>query len=529
MLETLRIALRLQSAYTMNSIQYYVRKIPLIKRLFFGMSYDIPKLKMIFGILGIFIEACEKILFKLAYVLFLVFVTVMLADYIDLPDNQHLYLFTQIFVFSTLIGGLLNNTLFDTERADYYAVVLLRMDGKKYLLSQYIFYHIYSTIILIIAFMTVGNLAVNMPIIYAPVFALFIVCVKLAAAGLVLMKEISKVKTYYVSNYIIASILLAICIGLPIAGIIFPLKVMLVIMFAFIIPALFGIYKIYNYKYYNEAYHKLINGYMQSLSTAKDAKTKATIEQSRDNLVDDAKATSKKSGYAYMHELFVKRHKKLLWKPALITTAIATVTSVVTVIGIILFPPFKEMFSTSVLNLLPPLVFFMYFINRGLPFTQALYVNCDHSMLTYSFYKRPGVILRLFIRRLISIIKINLLPALVIGLGLSVIQFEVCPVKNPADYVVLIVSSLSLSVFFSVHYMVIYYLLQPYNVATEIVSPAYSFVKWLTYFVCYMIMIQVHVSSVAFGIGTICFCILYCIIAGVLVYFFAPKTFHIKS
>ena len=32
-----------------------------------------------------------------------------------------------------------------------------------------------------------------------------------------------------------------------------------------------------------------------------------------------------------------------------------------------------------------------------------------------------------------------------------------------------------------------------------------------------------------FGIGTIVFCLAYCIIGCVLVYFLAPKTFHIKN
>lgn len=58
-------------------------------------------------------------------------------------------------------------------------------------------------------------------------------------------------------------------------------------------------------------------------------------------------------------------------------------------------------------------------LNRGTDFTQALFVNCDSSLLTYSFYKRPKFILRLFQIRLREIVKINLLPAAVIGGGLA--------------------------------------------------------------------------------------------------------------
>lgn len=68
---------------------------------------------------------------------------------------------------------------------------------------------------------------------------------------------------------------------------------------------------------------------------------------------------------------------------------------------------------------LPYFVFIMYAINRGTGFTQALFMNCDHSLLTYSFYKQPKFVLKLFQIRLREIVKVNLLPAAVIGGGLA--------------------------------------------------------------------------------------------------------------
>lgn len=47
---------------------------------------------------------------------------------------------------------------------------------------------------------------------------------------------------------------------------------------------------------------------------------------------------------------------------------------------------------------------------------------------------------------------------------------------EPLHYAILVVSSLSMSIFFSVHYLTIYYLLQPYNAATEVKSGAYQLV-----------------------------------------------------
>lgn len=82
--------------------------------------------------------------------------------------------------------------------------------------------------------------------------------------------------------------------------------------------------------------------------------------------------------------------------------------------------------------------------------------------------------------------------------------------------------------FFSVHYLTLYYLLQPYNAGTELKGGTYMVVMWITYFVCYL-LIQVNMSTVMFGIMAIVFCVLYCAVACVLVYRIAPKTFKIRN
>lgn len=65
----------------------------------------------------------------------------------------------------------------------------------------------------------------------------------------------------------------------------------------------------------------------------------------------------------------------------------------------------------------------MYMCNRGSIYTQVLFMNCDHSMLTYPFYKKPAFILKLFQIRLRELIKMNLPPAMVIGGGLALLLY----------------------------------------------------------------------------------------------------------
>ena len=147
--------------------------------------------------------------------------------------------------------------------------------------------------------------------------------------------------------------------------------------------------------------------------------------------------------------------------------------------------------------------------------------------MTYSFYKKPNFVLRLFQIRLREIMKINAVPAFVIGGGLALILFVTGGTDQWMNYVILVVSIVCMSLFFSVHYLTIYYLLQPYNAGTELKSGTYRIVMMSTYFICLFLM-QFRMPIPVFGIMTILFCAAYSIAACILVYRFAPKTFRIR-
>ena len=84
-----------------------------------------------------------------------------------------------------------------------------------------------------------------------------------------------------------------------------------------------------------------------------------------------------------------------------------------------------------------------------------------------------------------------------------------------------------MSIFFSVHHLVIYYLLQPYNINSETKNTTYTIVNILTYVVCYY-MIDLRLPTFSFGLAAIIFAITYSLISLFLVYKFAPKTFKIR-
>ena len=136
-------------------------------------------------------------------------------------------------------------------------------------------------------------------------------------------------------------------------------------------------------------------------------------------------------------------------------------------------------------------------------------------------------VLKLFQIRLREITKINAVPAMILGLGLDGLLL-ISGGGTWIEYLVILVTLLSMSLFFSIHYLTLYYLLQPFNAGTEIKSGTYQFIAGATYFVCYLLM-KVELPTILFGLLCIAFCLIYSIIACALVYQLAPKTFRIRQ
>ena len=241
----------------------------------------------------------------------------------------------------------------------------------------------------------------------------------------------------------------------------------------------------------------------------------------------DNNFTSNKTGFAFFHELFVKRHSKILTKAVKKQSVIILLIFAVLFIMIKVNPIIAERMNRITLVYLPYFVFIMYLINRSSSVTQAMFMNCDHSMLTYRIYRTPKVILGVFKERLKTLILINLLPAILIGVGLAMVLYLSGGTDNSMNYLIIIVSIIAMSIFFSVHYLVLYYLLQPYNASTEMKSSTYKVAQALTYLVVYW-FIGVRIPTFYFGIAMIIFCVGYSLISLFIAYKYAPKTFKLR-
>lgn len=521
--KTLKISFSLKNTYRVNSILFSLKQIPLLKKLLPASLYKVRGLKIFANVLSVFWEIISVFLGKFLY--FFTMVCGIGILYQKLPVNQ---VFLHILLFLSIIGSFMNTNLFNPTKDKYYAMILMRMDAKEYTLVNYT-YSIIKTVIGFLPFMVLFGMDRNVPLWLCLLLPFAIVGMKLTVAASSLWDYERRGLAYNENRlskflWLGVAILLGAAYGLPAFGFVLPEIVPVVLFLACIPLGAVSVWKIAVFKDYRAINQELLAGLTNQMDTAVQITKKANEKK----ISADTSITSSRKGFEYLNELFIKRHKKILWS----STKKISYVCLFLVAGIQLFiylrPEVKPNLNELIMTWLPYFAFIMYAINRGTNFTQALFMNCDHSLLTYSFYKQPNFVLKLFQIRLREIMKINAVPALVIGGGLAITLYTSGGTDNPLNYAILIISILCMSLFFSVHYLTIYYLLQPYNAGTELKSGTYRIVLSVTYLVCFFLM-QQRMPILIFGIMTIVFCVLYCIVASILVYRFAPKTFKLRT
>lgn len=523
MLKTLKLSFSLKNTYRVNSILHALKRIPLIKKLLPAEIYRVRGLKIFATVLSVIWELFTAFWGKLFYLLVMVFLPTML-----LPIEATGDAFLHILLILTVIGGILNAYLFEDGMDKYYALILLKMNAKQYTLINFG----YALLKLLIGFILFGllfGLMSGLRFWQCLLVPLYVIAVKLIHGAYDLWRYEKKGTAASEveggnGRAITLIILLALAYGLPALNIAIPATISSAAMGITVVLGALSVKKLLTFEDYRLVYQRVLNRSMLQMEELKAS----VAETSRQKITADTRITSEKKGFEYLNELFVKRHHKILWKKAKWITIICLVVMIVAQITMVAFPNVKQPVNEMILRILPVFAFILYGINGGTEFTQALFVNCDHSLLTYSFYKLPGSILKLFTIRLREIVKVNLLPAGIIAVGMAWLLFASGGTDNPFNYAVIVVSIVCMSIFFSVHYLTIYYLLQPYNAGTEMKSGMYKVVSGLTYVVCYMLM-QAEMSTFVFGLAAIVFCVLYCAVACVLVYKFAPKTFRIRN
>lgn len=521
--DTLILQLRLHMAYRVNGILYRLR--------FLRLPYENSFAKTLGLVLAVLREIFGILLGKLLYMA-VFFAAPLLLIRRELPPE----LYGHLLVFLTLIGGIFNNNLLNGGRDAYYAVILLRMDARRYTLSAYGYYLLKTAVGFLAAALLVGHLILRQGLALCLLTPVLVCGVKLLSAGLelrhfhrrgilprdekrfsllqgtsVLLLAAAYLPPLLLNRALPSAAVYAVC-GLAAAG------------------GAWGAVYLLHFSGYRRVYRHLFTADVSLLSgNDPQAAARETQAQYQSKLTLDAGPDSRKTGCARFNELFGAPQLPASDASGPAHRRYCRGRAGPGCAACLALPEIAAAINGALVPALPMMLLLMYFINRGNTVTQVLFFNCDSSMLSYRFYRQPRVILGIFTARLKSLTAINLLPTAVIALGLPLLLLCSGGTDTPTDYLVLPLAILAMSVFFSVHYLVLYYLLQPYTAGLENTSFGYRLITGLTYFVCYMIYANVHGATMAFGIGMIVFAAAYVAAALLLAYRLAPRTFKLRT
>ena len=132
MINTVVNSIKFNNRYTTNAFIYRLRGLPLVGEYIPKDFYNDYLLEVLINLIaGIYI-IISPFIGKFIYLLFFLSIPM---EYFNSSN-----VFIHIFVFLTLVGGVFNTDMFNPSKNKYYAVVLMRMNPKKYAISNFFWF-----------------------------------------------------------------------------------------------------------------------------------------------------------------------------------------------------------------------------------------------------------------------------------------------------------------------------------------------------------------------------------------------------
>ncbi|MBE5965274.1 MAG: hypothetical protein E7252_10230 [Lachnospira sp.] len=523
-----------------------LKRLPILKKVIPDSVYGLTTLKYIVGIFAVIGRLLWNFAKKAIY--FLIFMVVpafIIMETRGIEWDAALYkrLIYHMFLFmNVILGGILNEIVFVQDDKDYIMVKLMRTNA-----SYYYRYKMFATWVPNIIAMFVAALVCQMGILGAFIITLLYAFSRTVGQSFVLrldkLKGMDNIKVglnvfLVIGGVVLAYVLPAIRHELVLDGILKNPLVLVIIAFLACL-ALIDISDNYDYSYIAQKTIKPIGN--EEDDEIKLPVVKVEEKQfTKEELTVDKYANYK--GYDYLNRKFFERHKGLFRHPMIIKlVAIALVTIIPSIIFMYwaLTGDLTDKMTNGAHNVLSnvipsALVFIMYMMTNGASNNMSFFYNCDICMLKYGFYREPGTIVKNFVLRLKKTIWYNIIPAGALCLGIVIFALASGNIFKVYMYIPFMICALVLSVFYSVFYLFLYYMCQPFVEQGKVTGVLYNLLNSVIYIIAYMnfsIMMDIKCSMPVMYTYTgvvIAITVVFSVLAVLLVRKFAPKTFRLK-
>ncbi len=538
MVRTLRQLISMRAAINANVFLYYLSRLWIIGKKIPESVYGKKELKQIVAVFTMIIGQLTKLAGKILYMMIFIILPIVLLDQ-KMPDGTEFDSMVSIVFFLNCILGGTDSAVFKVTREKYTCLIYMKMDPLNYVRSYLLYVYVPFFVYFLPCFLVCAWLF-HAPL-YKGALLWFVLMMFRAMAEALHVVLYDKKEFFLCRSTKISWIMILLCVPAaygPLASGIVPVPASIllhpaVLLVLLILGAGSLWYVLKGYKGYRMKMHRTIDPKWITSELMKSAGNQSAAKEvgmkEKDLQIDHTKDLRKQglTGYAYFNALFFARHRRQLIRPVYYRLAIIFVLFACMVGLRVANPAVAAYICRQITSMLPLLVFIMYAVTVAEKACKAMFYNCDKSMLKFGFYRNPEVILKNFKIRLIRISVYNLIVGAAISAAAIVLR-AICGLAplNP-ETVLFAAAVLMLSVFFTVHHLFMYYVFQPYSEEMNIKNPFFRAINLAMYVISY-ICLQVQTGGLAFTAGVLIVTVAYTVIALVLVYRYAPKTFRVK-
>ena len=563
----------LRSVIGYNGLVFMLKKTPVIGNILPDRLYQAKTLKALYWALHLIKEIFKLFIGKilglgLIYCASFALKNLYMDHFADISmTGKELYtsFALSLFLLYAACGALINTNVFRCTTEKEYLVFMLRIDAKKLNMTLFA----YDLLKLAAGYLIAGiiGLITGAPVLLVLGLPVLALSIKFMAAGAQAFIFRSKNKRHkpmrespaaFVTKITLITLMAPFIVIFIAAGYYVPLEKALI---TALICLLLGIPGFLELRKFDQRLNRraLKDNIVKENITVKNKKDKT---QEFKKIKAKGSVDNGKQGFEYLNSLFFKRHGKLIYiKPVVFTAMVAVIAGILIYIFI---ASYARRFGDSntvqmVIHNLINMITFKGYEDTLLPAdpdgygflrnaitkhmllmlipvtiadvsfkaTQAMYINCDSSLMTYNFFKKSDKIMELFDIRFKKLIKINLAPVIALGLFCDLILFATGGQVYPFQYLVTLVIPVLISAVNSLIWLALYYLFQPFTTTAIVKGGAYFVARFFLSLVAGLIF-WIPLHSLILTVVLVVFTALFTFGVRKIVARRAPETWKIK-
>ncbi|MFD0713315.1 hypothetical protein [Paenibacillus sp. GCM10027626] len=538
MLRTLSTLQSIKTSTAINLFIYYLQNLPLLNKIITDGLYSNIAMKKALAVVVRIISIVWRFMLRVLYIGAGIYLPVVSLGDSLLKEEQLQHFIHIFFMFSFVVGAVSSAAILEPKREKYVAIKLFRIEPNRYmrttLTMRYIAFFVYLLPVLLFFGLRLEASAAQMTVLAVSVtlwriFSEYLHLKLFEKTEIILIKQLVLV-WLVIGGGCIAAYAPLVLKWLPATSQLLLSLPAVIICCAVGLLAALQLMRYPSYRNVVDAATKRDDPLLDLGRMVSEAqKTSVSMKDSdyavqTDRAANDAKVQAKQ-GYAYLNALFFARHRSIIRQPFIKRLAMIAIVGALGTAAALIFESKLANMNLAFRHLLPYLFISMYFLTMGEKLCRAMFYNCDISLMRYSFYR--GAAYKHFRIRLVKIVEQNLVLAALLCAVLSMIGAAAGITIWSQDSLFLWISVFSLSLFFSVHHLFLYYIFQPYSTELHVRNPLYHFVNSAVSALSGL-SIFLRVQPFIYAIIALSLTVFYFILAGYLVKKHGPRTFCVK-